>query len=97
MSWHPSTQELDGVLAVLRRRTREDWAVLQHLGGRSEGAFLVGAGSIRAVLKISPDPAWRARLAAAAPTLDRARAAGWPTPRWLDWGSSGDRHFLLQD
>ena len=97
MSWHPTTQELDGVLAVLRRRTRKDWAVVDHLGGRSEGAFLVAAGRTRAVLKISPDPAWRVRLAAAAPTLDRARAAGWPAPRWLGWGSSGDRHFLLQD
>jgi aminoglycoside phosphotransferase (APT) family kinase protein len=97
VSWHPTTQELDGVLAVLKRRTRKDWAVLEHLGGRSEGAFLVAAGRKRAVLKISPDPAWRARLAAAAPTLDRARAAGWPAPRWLGWGSSGDRHFLLQD
>ena len=97
MSWHPTNQELDHIVAVLRRRTRKAWAVVHHLGGRSEGAFLVVAGEAKAVLKVSPDPGWRTRIASAAPSLRRARKAGWPTPRWFAWGSTANRHFLLQD
>jgi Ser/Thr protein kinase RdoA (MazF antagonist) len=59
-------------------------------GGMQSGASEVHGAGRRAVLKWSTDRTWAEQVLRAGPAVERARTAGWPTPRWLAVGVTPD-------
>ena len=60
-------------------------------GGIQSGAYELRDGQAgRAVLKWSTDRSWARQVLRAAPAVERARLAGWPTPPWLAVGVTPD-------
>jgi aminoglycoside phosphotransferase (APT) family kinase protein len=58
-------------------------------GGRQSGAYLIhDAERGDAVLKWSSRTAAAGQVLRAAPVVEAARAAGWPTPAWLAFGTT---------
>jgi aminoglycoside phosphotransferase (APT) family kinase protein len=57
-------------------------------GGLQSGAFELSDGSSKAVLKWSENPGWAHRVFRAAELVQKARAAGYPTPAWLAVGTT---------
>jgi hypothetical protein len=68
-------------------------------GGVQSGASEVcDPDGRRAVLKWSTDRSWAEQVVRAGPAVERARAAGWPTPRWLAVGVTPDGHpYQIQE
>ncbi|HET9171272.1 MAG TPA: methyltransferase [Actinospica sp.] len=84
-------------LAQVDRSTGRGWSVLGQLsGGRSDSVHLLGSGAQRAVLKIKQGEWWGEQLARHETVLTALRAAGYPTPPVLGFGSlTRDRWFLV--
>lgn len=74
-----------------------------HLQGRLSGGYQSGAHLLadprgrRAVLKWTDSREWAPTVVAAAPVVASARAAGWPTPRWLAVGTVDGYPYQVQD
>jgi aminoglycoside phosphotransferase (APT) family kinase protein len=68
-------------------------------GGVQSGATeLRDPDGRRAVLKWSTDRSWAEQVVRAGPAVERARAAGWPTPRWLAVGvTPGGHPYQVQE
>jgi hypothetical protein len=67
------------------------WALVERLaGGHQSGAYrLRDAISGRpGVLKVSERTDWAQQVTRAAPIIEAARTAGWPTPAWLAVGAT---------
>ena len=103
----PSTRQVDSVgdrltsadLAVVNRETGRSWRVLGHLaGGFADSVQLVGAGRLRAVVKIKKGDWWAAQLDRLVVVADQLRTAGYPTAPIIGHGSLGvDRFYLMTE
>jgi hypothetical protein len=67
-------------------------------GVRSGASEVRDPDGRRAVLKWSTDRSWAEQVVRAGPAVERARAAGWPTPRWLAVGvTPGGHPYQIQE
>lgn len=88
------------VLDQVNAADETDFTLVRRLpGGYQEGAYEIeDPDGRRAVLKWHGRPTPPERLAKAALAVDQARAAGWPTPRWLSTGvAEGGAHYVVQE
>jgi aminoglycoside phosphotransferase (APT) family kinase protein len=89
--WEPRT--LDVLTHVNATHGLAYRFVRRLAGGMQSGASeLRDPDGRRAVLKWSTDRSWAEQVVRAGPAVERARAAGWPTPRWLAVGVTPDGH-----
>jgi aminoglycoside phosphotransferase (APT) family kinase protein len=72
------------------RALAPDWRLVGRLaGGRQSGAWHVqGSDGTAGALKIATSSDWAGRLHAAARSVATVRAAGYPTPAWLEVGTT---------
>ena len=67
------------------------WALVERLaGGHQSGAYRLrdAVSGQPAVLKVSQRTEWAQQVTRAAPIIEAARTAGWPTPAWLAVGTT---------
>jgi len=91
----PEGHRLNDVAAILAQVNQHHgmaWSLMRKLpGGYLEGAYeLRGADDDRAVLKWYPRDLSARQLTDAAIAIERIRRRGWPTSRWLAYGSLAD-------
>lgn len=89
----PPTRHVEDVLRVANEQHASSWAVVRRLaGGSQQGACeLRDRDGARAVLKWHTRNLPAQQLAETAHTLEAARSVGWPTSRWLAFGSLPDQ------
>ncbi len=81
--------DVAAVLAQVNQHHATRWSLVQKLpGGYLRGAYeLRGADGTRAVLKWYPRDLSPRQLSDAGAAIERIRLRGWPTSRWLAFGS----------
>lgn len=96
----PLNAPVQKVVRLANEQHRGSWSIVRRLsGGSQQGAYeLRDEGGARAVLK------WHARhlpapqLAETAHALEAARDRGWPTSRWLAFGSlPGQGAYIIEE
>ncbi len=81
------------VLGYVNEAHRTSYRLVRRLaGGVQSGAWLVAGSDKPAVLKWSPDPAWRDQVLRANRAVRHIRALGYPTPAWLAVGATPAGH-----
>ena len=99
MGGAPARDDLGGVLALVNDRLGTTWALVGKLtGGYQQGAYeLTGLDGTRAVLKWHPAHLPAKQLAETARAVDDARLRGWPTARWIAYGSlANDGAYIIE-
>jgi len=81
--------EISDVIPLINQRHGTSWSLVRRLpGGYLQGAYEIrGPGGERAVLKWHPTDLPTSQLLAAAQSVERLHAGGWPTARWLAHGA----------
>lgn len=88
------------LLDLVNAADGSDYTLVRRLpGGYQEGAYEIqGSDGQRSALKWHRRPTPPERLVEAAPLVDEARDAGWPTPRWLSTGvAAGGERYVVQE
>ena len=90
--------EISDVIPLINQRHGTSWSLVRRLpGGYLQGAYEIrGLGGERGVLKWHPTDLPAPQLLAAARSVDRLHASGWPTARWLAYGTlpEGDAYIV---
>ena len=90
--------EISDVIPLINQRHGTSWSLVRRLpGGYLQGAYEIrGPGGERGVLKWHPTDLPAPQLLAAARSVDRLHASGWPTARWLAYGTlpEGDAYIV---
>ncbi len=91
--------DTEQVVAELNVALGTNYGLARRLtGGYQGGAFELTDRETRVVLKWSDDPSWAPRVERAAKLVEKARAAGYPTPAWLAVGTASDGSpYALQE
>lgn len=84
-----TADEVLSLIDLINKREGANWSVVRRIpGGSQQGAHEVRDGQgTRAVLKWHTGHIPAERLPRTARLVERARAHGWPTPRWLAFGA----------
>jgi len=84
-----SADEVRALVDVINAREGASWSVVRRIpGGSQQGAHeLRSEHGVRAVLKWHTGHMPTRRLPQTARIIEAARDRGWPTPRWLAYGS----------
>jgi hypothetical protein len=96
----PLTDEVHGVLALANDHHGMRWRLVGKLaGGYQQGAYeLAGLDRARAVLKWHAAHLPSKQLTATARAIEDARVRGWPTARWIAYGSlPNDGAYILEE
>ena len=81
--------EISDVITLINQRHGTTWSLVRRLpGGYLQGAHEIrGPRGERGVLKWHPTDLPASQLLAAAQSVERLHASGWPTARWLAYGA----------
>jgi len=81
--------EISDVISLINQRHGTSWSLVRRLpGGYLQGAYEIrGPRGERGVLKWHPTDLPTSQLLAAAQSVNRLHAGGWPTARWLAYGA----------
>jgi aminoglycoside phosphotransferase (APT) family kinase protein len=85
------TQGITALLHEVNHTHGSAWVLVERLaGGHQSGAFRLrhAISGQAAVLKVSQRTEWAQQVTRAAPIIEAARTAGWPTPAWLAVGTT---------
>ncbi len=96
----PSIDAVHDLLALANDRHGMSWGLVGKLaGGYQQGAYeLAGLDGRRAVLKWHPAHLPVKQLTATARAIEHARARGWPTARWIAYGSlRNDGAYIVEE
>lgn len=86
-----SNEAIIKVIDEINHTHERTWTLEERLaGGHQSGAYQIRdlASNQLAVLKVAQRPEWARQVMRAAPIVESARAAGWPTPAWLAVGTT---------
>jgi hypothetical protein len=81
--------EISDVISLVNQRHGTSWSLVRRLpGGYLQGAYEIrGSRGERGVLKWHPTDLPTSQLLAAAQSVKRLHAGGWPTAQWLAYGA----------
>jgi hypothetical protein len=81
--------EISDVISLINQRHGTSWSLVRRLpGGYLQGAYEIREPrGERGVLKWHPTDLPTSQLLAAAQSVERLHAGGWPTARWLAYGA----------
>lgn len=85
------TQGITALLHEVNLTHGSAWVLVERLaGGHQSGACRLrdAISGQPAVLKVSEQTEWAQQVTRAAPIIEAARTAGWPTPAWLAVGTT---------
>ena len=95
-----SPSEVGSVLALANARDGSSWEFVGKLpGGYQQGAYeLVGPDGTSAVLKWHAASLPAQQLADTARVIEDARSRGWPTAKWIAYGSlANDGAYIIEE